>query len=62
MVVTREEVDKLLFQVRTIGSALAAENNAAELNRFVTQLLGIACDAQKDYTYLIEHSEGNSGN
>ena len=61
MVVTREEVDKILFQVRTIESALAAENNAEELNRLITHLLGIACNAQKDYTYLIEHSEGNGG-
>lgn len=62
MAITREEVDKVLFQVRTVESALAAENNAVELNRFITHLLGIACSAQKDYTYLMEHSEDNCGN
>lgn len=62
MAITREEVDKVLFQVRTVESALVAENNAVELNRFITHLLGIACSAQKDYTYMIEHSENDSGN
>ena len=62
MALTREEVDKVLFQVRAIEGALVVENNTVELNRLITHLLGIACNAQKDYTYLIEHSEGNGGN
>ena len=62
MAVTREEVDKVLFQVRMIESALVTDGNAVELNRFITHLLGMAFSAQKDYTYLAEHSESNSGN
>ena len=62
MAVTREDIDKVLFQVRTIESALAAENNAVELDRLTTHLLGMARSAQKDYIYLIEHSENDSGN